>query len=316
MLSDGCYQIATFQASGTVYRTNKASNTAFRTFGQVQPHLILEEAIEHVAFELTRRTGRRVLPEEIRRKNLYRSAGFDEADSTHFGQPLWFCNLREQWDDLYAESRVRGPAPSAVDEFNRANRWRKRGIAMIPQKYGIGFTQLRGHEHLERPGQRQHGRTARSRSSTAGSRWGRGCTPRSPRWPPSKLNIPLELIRVDRQQHRRDRQRPPHGRLDRLRPQRRRRRAGLPRPAAPARGVLPANEDQLRADRDRRLAHRLARRLAGDRRPGLVGPRQPERRRDSTRPRTTRSRRTTSPTASSSPTSPTRSRSRRSRSTS
>jgi len=141
MMSDGCYQVATFQAGGNVYRTHKASNTAFRTFGQVQPHLIQEEAIERVAFELSQRTGRRVLPEEIRRRNLYRSAGLDEADSTHFGQPLWFCKLREQWDQVAAdaqfEDRIR-----RVDEFNGAHRWKKRGIAMLPLKYGIGFKQL------------------------------------------------------------------------------------------------------------------------------------------------------------------------------
>ena len=42
-----------------------------------------------------------------------------------------------------------------------------------------------------------------------------------------------------RQQQRRDRQRPRHGRLDRLRPQRRGRREGVPGPAQPARGLLP-----------------------------------------------------------------------------
>jgi xanthine dehydrogenase/oxidase len=141
MMSDGCYGIATFQAGGNVYRTNKTSNTAFRTFGQIQPHLIQEEAIERVAFELSRRTGRRVLPEEIRRKNLYRSADFSDADSTHFGQPLWFCKLREQWDRVYAESQF-DERLAGVDEFNRTHRWKKRGIAMTPLKYGIGFKQL------------------------------------------------------------------------------------------------------------------------------------------------------------------------------
>ena len=29
--ADGCYMVKTFQANGTVYRTNKASNTAFGT---------------------------------------------------------------------------------------------------------------------------------------------------------------------------------------------------------------------------------------------------------------------------------------------
>jgi xanthine dehydrogenase/oxidase len=140
MMSDGCYSIPTFQAGGNVYRTHKASNTAFRTFGQVQPHLIQEEAIEHVAFELSRRTGRKVRPEEVRRRNLYRSAGFDEADSTHFGQPLWYCKLREQWDRVYAETEFEDRA-RRIDGFNAAHRWKKRGIAMTPLKYGIGFKQ-------------------------------------------------------------------------------------------------------------------------------------------------------------------------------
>lgn len=29
-----------------------------------------------------------------------------------------------------------------IDEFNRAHRWRKRGIAMVPTKFGIAFTAL------------------------------------------------------------------------------------------------------------------------------------------------------------------------------
>ena len=36
--SDGCYCVETLQANGTVYRTNKTSNTAFRTFGNIQPY--------------------------------------------------------------------------------------------------------------------------------------------------------------------------------------------------------------------------------------------------------------------------------------
>ena len=50
--ADGCYMVKTFQANGTVYRTNKASNTAFRTFGNIQPYVIREDAMEHVAHQL------------------------------------------------------------------------------------------------------------------------------------------------------------------------------------------------------------------------------------------------------------------------
>src|SRR5262249_5104353 len=134
--SDGCYKIDTLRASGAIYRTNKPSNTAFRTFGTVQPTAVLEDAIEQVAHRLSRSLGRRVLPEEIRRQNMYRTGSPEAFDRTHFGQDLVFCNIRELWDDLYRssdfEARARG-----VDEFNETHRWRKRGIAMVPNKYGV-----------------------------------------------------------------------------------------------------------------------------------------------------------------------------------
>jgi xanthine dehydrogenase/oxidase len=141
MMSDGCYRTPTFRSGGTVYKTNKGSNTAFRTFGQVQPHLVLEEAIEHIAFDLSQRTGRTVTAEEIRRQNLYVSSEYETADATHFGQPLWFCDLREQWDKLYDSSNFEDRLKD-VRLFNATNRWRKRGISMIPLKYGIGFKQM------------------------------------------------------------------------------------------------------------------------------------------------------------------------------
>ncbi len=63
-----------------------------------------------------------------------------QVDSTHFGQPLWFCRLREHWDRVYDETRFAERA-GAIDAFNAGNRWKKRGIAMVPLKYGIGFKQ-------------------------------------------------------------------------------------------------------------------------------------------------------------------------------
>jgi len=141
--ADGCYMVETFQANGTVYRTNKPSNTAFRTFGNIQPYVFREEAIEHAAHQLGRTLGRRILPEEIRRKNLYRNGAPGDFDVTHHGQDLRFCNIREIWHSLYQSSDFER-REQAVQQFNRENRWRKRGIAMLPQKYGIAFTEPRG----------------------------------------------------------------------------------------------------------------------------------------------------------------------------
>lgn len=140
---DQAYFIETLQGNGKAYRTNKASNTAFRTFGVVQAWAIVENAIEHVAFKLTQKLGRKVLPEEIRYKNMYRNGTEDSYDVTHFGQKLDFCNIRTIWDDLYNSSEFER-RHREVEKFNQENRWRKRGITMVPQKHGIGFTEPRG----------------------------------------------------------------------------------------------------------------------------------------------------------------------------
>lgn len=195
MMADGCYQIPTFRASGTVYRTNKASNTAMRTFGQVQPHLALEEAVEHAAHELGRRLSRKVRPEEIRRQNLYRSdRGMVDADATHFGQPLWFCDLREQWDYLYKSCDFAARA-ERVDEFNRANRWRKRGISMVPLKYGIGFKQLPAMNTSTAlvSVNRQDGSVV---VTHGGVEMGQGLHTKIAQVAAGELNLPLEYIRV------------------------------------------------------------------------------------------------------------------------
>ena len=57
--------------------------------------------MEHVAHQLSQTLGRKVLPEEVRRKNLYRTGNMKDYDHTHHGQRLRFCNIREIWDELY-----------------------------------------------------------------------------------------------------------------------------------------------------------------------------------------------------------------------
>jgi len=197
--SDGCYHVDTLQASGAVYRTNKPSNTAFRTFGSVQPYAVFEDAIEQVAHRLTQALGRRILPEEIRRKNMYRDGEIHGStkvfDKTHFGQDLIFCNIREIWDSLYQLSDFENRA-NAVEQFNRANRWRKRGIAMIPQKYGIAFTEPRGSLNassalvninmVDGSVVVQHG----------GVEMGQGLNTKIAQLAANSLGIPLERIRV------------------------------------------------------------------------------------------------------------------------
>jgi xanthine dehydrogenase/oxidase len=125
--TDNAYLVKNFESQIDVCRTNTAPNTAFRAFGDVQGKNIIENAIDDAAFVIG------MLPEEVREKNLYR-----RGDVTPFGQALTYCYMRQVWDYLkevaqYSKKRA------DVDNYNRKNKWRKRGLAMIPVKYGSGY---------------------------------------------------------------------------------------------------------------------------------------------------------------------------------
>ena len=125
--ADNCYLIPTFGVKGTVYKTNEASNISMRAFGVVQTILAQEDAIEQVGYA----TGR--APEEIRRELLYAN-----GDRTHYGEELHGCTIQANWQQLYDDSDFANRA-AAVEVFNAGSRWKKRGIAMIPLKYGAQY---------------------------------------------------------------------------------------------------------------------------------------------------------------------------------
>ncbi|XP_051208920.1 xanthine dehydrogenase [Lolium perenne] len=126
--SENVYDIPNIRVSGKVCFTNFPSNTAFRGFGGPQGMLIAENWIQHMATELKRN------PEEIRELNFH-----SEGTVLYYGQLLQNCTLHSVWDELKASCNF-VEARKSVEVFNNNNRWRKRGIAMVPTKFGISFT--------------------------------------------------------------------------------------------------------------------------------------------------------------------------------
>lgn len=134
MLSaDGAYNIPNFGANGIAYRTNLITGTAFRSFGVIQCSLIRENAIEHIAHKLG------IRPEVIRQQNFYKESTSTDYDFAPYGQALKYCRLNQVWDDLKCASNFDARLKE-VEVYNGKNRWRKRGISMIPIKYGISYT--------------------------------------------------------------------------------------------------------------------------------------------------------------------------------
>ena len=125
---DNAYMIPKVDVRGFCCKTNLQSNTAFRGFGGPQGLLVVENYMDELACELD------MDPTDLREKNLY-----EEGDVVYFSQTLTHCTLKRCWEECKAQSRYLTEAKN-IKAFNRANKWKKRGICMIPTKFGIAFT--------------------------------------------------------------------------------------------------------------------------------------------------------------------------------
>ncbi|XP_071079367.1 xanthine dehydrogenase/oxidase-like [Haliotis cracherodii] len=124
---DGMYNIPNMICIGHSCKTNLPSTTAFRGFGVPQATLITEQMIQHVADIL------QMAPEQIRVLNMY-----NVGDVTHFEQELSSCSGRRCWDECLTNSQFE-KRRREVDVFNSENRWKKRGLSMVPAKFSACF---------------------------------------------------------------------------------------------------------------------------------------------------------------------------------
>ncbi|TVY21200.1 Xanthine dehydrogenase [Lachnellula arida] len=127
---DGCYLIPHVHVRGRLCRTNTMSNTAFRGFGGPQGIFISESYMEEIADRLD------IPVERLREINFYKP-----NEETHFNQslkdwhvPIMFQQVMEE--TKYVERR------EAVTKFNATHKWKKRGLSVVPTKFGISFTAL------------------------------------------------------------------------------------------------------------------------------------------------------------------------------
>jgi xanthine dehydrogenase/oxidase len=129
---DGVYSIPNVHVRGRVAKTNTVSNTAFRGFGGPQGMFICETFMEEIADEL------KIPVEKLREINMYSP---ETNMVTHFNQELkdWYVPLmyrQVQEESEYERRRAE------IEEFNKTHKWNKRGLAIVPTKFGISFTAL------------------------------------------------------------------------------------------------------------------------------------------------------------------------------
>ncbi|KAI4895470.1 hypothetical protein NFI96_023969, partial [Prochilodus magdalenae] len=125
---DNCYNIPHVRGTGYMCKTNLPSNTAFRGFGGPQGMMVSESWISDVAL----RCG---LPaEQVRKINLYK-----QGECTPFNQCLDQFTIDRCWEECMNISDFH-QRKASVELYNRQHRWTKRGLSIIPTKFGISFT--------------------------------------------------------------------------------------------------------------------------------------------------------------------------------
>jgi xanthine dehydrogenase/oxidase len=127
--SDSVYKWPALVVRGRVCQTNQPSHTAYRGFGGPQGLFLAETVIQHLS-EISK-----IPPDILRSQNFYRS----EIDRTHFGQLLVRFHVPKLWNDLYRIAEV-NQRRQEIQLFNHQNIYLKRGLAVIPTKFGINFT--------------------------------------------------------------------------------------------------------------------------------------------------------------------------------
>jgi len=127
---DNAYWYPAVEAKSLPLYTNTQSNTAFRGFGGPQGIIGAERWIEDIAYDLG------LDPLEVRKRNFY---GTDTDNVTPYHQPVEDNVVREVIADLEQSSDYQARRQAILD-FNAKGGVLRKGIALVPVKFGISFT--------------------------------------------------------------------------------------------------------------------------------------------------------------------------------
>ncbi|XP_069082190.1 aldehyde oxidase 1-like isoform X2 [Pleurodeles waltl] len=125
---DNGYRFPNLRVRGRACKTNLPSNTGFRGFGFPQTGVVTETLVDAVALKCG-------LPsEKVREINMHKGT----SSETFYKQTFDATNLTRCWDECMEKSSYLCRR-SAIQEYNKQNYWKKKGIAIIPLKFSVGF---------------------------------------------------------------------------------------------------------------------------------------------------------------------------------
>jgi xanthine dehydrogenase large subunit len=186
---DNLYHLPHLKIISHRCKTNMQSATAFRGFGGPQGMFGIETVIEQIANTLGKD------PLDVRLANLYRDpaiSGDAGSMTTQYGQVIEDWVGDQIMAQLEAESGYRARR-EAVKAFNAAHAHRKRGLALVPLKFGISFTATMLNQGAALVNIYQDGSVS---VNHGGTEMGQGLNTKMAQVAADGLGIPVSLVRV------------------------------------------------------------------------------------------------------------------------
>ena len=186
---DNLYHLPNLKIVSHRCKTNMQSATAFRGFGGPQGMFGIETVIEQIANRLGKD------PLDVRLANLYRdpaASGDPGSITTQYGQVIEDWIGDKLMAQLEAESGYRARR-EAVKAFNARHTHRKRGLALVPLKFGISFTATMLNQGAALVNIYQDGSVS---VNHGGTEMGQGLNTKMAQVAADGLGIPVSLVRV------------------------------------------------------------------------------------------------------------------------
>ena len=124
------YSLPHNDISVKVVLSNLCNRTVARGPGEIEGSYAMETIIEHIAHTLN------LSPEDVRERNFFNVEYDDQSQILPNGKPLTHYTIPQLWKEVKEKSNFE-VRRKAVEEFNQANRWKKRGISITPVRYEV-----------------------------------------------------------------------------------------------------------------------------------------------------------------------------------
>ncbi len=180
---DNAYFISDIEVTNNLCKTNIPTSTAFRGFGGNQGMMAIENIIDNISRYLKKD------PIEVRKKNFYQK---DKKNLTHYGMTIEDNVINEIFKNLENKSNYK-KRYSDIRKFNEKNKFKKKGIAITPVKFGISFTTI----HLNQAGALVHIYTDGSvYLNHGGIEMGQGTHTKIAQLVANSLGLPYNLVHI------------------------------------------------------------------------------------------------------------------------